>query len=227
MLTSFRVAVVAALLLASACGPRRLAVVAPIGDAEGTASALRSETRVEEPLRIVFGWQLNEAGQRVQGRGVARVEPPYKARLDLFLHNGESVLSAALIEGDLRIPAGAPDDILPPPDLMWGVLGVFRPPSGTELLGAEQLEGEATRLRYAYPDGTELHYEVVAGSVRSLEMLERGQVVQRVRLEPAAGDRYPMEAMYRNMADFRELTLDRESLQVVDPFDPEIWDPRS
>jgi hypothetical protein len=39
-------------------------------------------------------------------------------------------------------------------------------------------------------------------------------------------DRYPVEATYRNMADFRELTLERDSLQVVEPFDPEIWDPR-
>lgn len=227
MPTSLRAATVAALLLVAACGPRRLAVVAPIGDAEGTASALRSGTRVEEPLRILFTWSLNEAGQRVAGRGVARVEPPYKARLDLFLHNGESVLSAALIEGDLRMPAGAPDDILPPPDLMWGVLGVFLPPAGTELLGAERLEGNATRLRYAYPDGVELHYEVVDGTVRSLEMLERGQVVQRVRLQAGGDDRYPVEAMYRNMTDFRELALDRESLEVVAPFDPDIWDPRS
>ena len=227
MPSTLRAATVAALLLVSSCGPRRLAVIAPIGDAEGAAAALHGETRLDEPLRIVFGWRLNEAGQRVQGRGVARVEPPYKARLDLFLHNGETVLSAALVEGDLRMPVGAPDDILPPPDLLWGVLGVFRPPVGTQLLGAEQLEGNAKRLRYGYPDGKELHYEVVGGSVRSLEMLERGQVVQRVRLEPGPADRYPVEAMYRNMADFRELTLDRESLQVVGAFDPEIWDPRS
>jgi hypothetical protein len=227
MPTSFRAAAVAVLVLSSACGPRRLAVVAPIPDAEGTASELRDRTSLEDPLRIDFGWQLNEGGQRVQGRGVARVEPPYKARLDLFLHNGETVVSAALVEGDLRLPAGAPDDILPPPDLMWAVLGVFRPPEGTALLAAERLEGDATRLRYGYPDGAELHYELVDGSVRRLELLERGQVVQRVQLEPEPGDRYPAEAVYRNMADFRELTLERNSLRVVEAFDAAIWDPRS
>ena len=227
MPTSLRAAAVAALVLTSACGPRRLAVVGTVPDAEGTASALRTRTSLEEPLRIVFGWQLNEAGRRVEGRGVARVEPPYRARLDLFLHNGETVISAALVDDDLRLPAGAPDDILPPGDLMWGVLGVFRPPAGTELLGAERLEGDATRLRYAYPAGAELHYEIMDGSVRTLELLERGQVVQRVRLEPASGDRYPVEATYRNMTDFRELRLERESLQAVDSFDVAIWDPRS
>jgi hypothetical protein len=227
MPTPLPAAVLAASLLLSTCGPRRLAVVAPVPDASGTARELRDRTSLEEPLQIFFAWNLNEAGRRLNGRGVARVEPPYKARLDLFLHNGETVVRAALVEGELRLPEGAPDDILPPPDLMWGVLGVFRPPIGTELLGAERLEGSGTRLRYAYPDGTELHYEVVEGSVRTLEMLDRGRVVQRVRLEPEADDRYPTEAVYRNMADFRELTLERDSLLVASGFDEEIWDPRS
>jgi len=215
------------LLLGAACGPRRLAVLAPIPDARAAAQELSADTRLDEPLQIVFAWRLNEGGQRVEGRGVARVEPPYKARLDLFLHNNETVLSAGLVDDDLRLPSGAPDDILPPADLMWGVLGVFRPPAGTRLLGAERLEGEARRLRYAYDDGTELHYEIVEGVVRSLEMLQRGRVVQRVRLEAERGDRYPMEAVYRNMADFRELVLQRQSLRVVEPFDEDIWDPRS
>jgi len=215
-----------ALVALAACGPRRPAVIAPIVDADGTAARIQSESGLDEPLQIVFSWQLNEGGQRVQGRGVARVEPPYKARLDLFLNNGETVISAAMVDGDLRLPDGAPADILPPPDLMWGALGVFRPQAETRLLGADLLEGDATRLRYAYDDGTELHYEVAHGSVRTLEVVDRGRVVQRVQLEPEAGDRYPAEATYRNMADFRELKLERESLRVVGPFDPKIWDPR-
>jgi hypothetical protein len=221
-----KVTALAVVALSAACGPRRLAVVAPIPDPEETASELRSHTGLEEPLRIVFGWQLNEGGQRVRGRGVARVEPPYRARLDLFLDNGETVISAAMVDGELRLPPGAPDDILPPPDLMWGALGVFRPHGGTHLLGAERLEDEATRLRYAYETGEELHYEVSDGSLRSLELLDRGRVVQRVDLAPDRGDRYPVQATYRNMADFRELRMERESLQVVAPFDPDIWDPR-
>ncbi len=225
MSISFRTATFAALVFAAACGPRQLAVIGPVQDGEGAASQLRDTTGLEEPLRIVFAWQLNEGGQRVQGRGVARVEPPYKARLDLFLHTLETVTSAALVEGDLRLLPGAPDDILPPPDLMWGVLGIFRPPANTSLLGADRLEGGAMRLRYGYPDGRQLHYEVVGGSLTRLELLERGRVVQRVQLTSRGTDRYPVEATYRNMADFRELRLQRESLQVVGPFDPDIWNP--
>lgn len=229
---SVRVVALAALavalpLLTATCGPRRLAVLGPVAEPEAAASTLRSGTELAEPLRIDFNWQLNEGGQRVRGRGVARVEPPYHARLDLFLDNGETVISAAMVDGDFRLPPGAPEDILPPPDLMWGALGVFRPHDGTRLLGGERLEGNAVRLRYGYADGTELHYEVLAGALRSLELVDRGRVVQRVELAPEDGDRYPVEATYRNVADFRELRLERASLQVVGPFDPDIWDPRS
>jgi hypothetical protein len=214
-------------LLGAGCGPRRLAVLGPVAEPEAAATALRRGTELGEPLRIDFGWQMNEGGQRVRGRGVARVEPPYHARLDLFLDNGETVISAAMVDGELRLPPGAPEDILPPPDLMWGALGVFRPHDGTELLGGERLEGDAMRLRYGYADGTELHYEVVSGALRTLEIVDRGRVVQRVELVPEDGDRYPVEATYRNLADFRELRLERESLRVAGPFDPDIWDPRS
>ena len=216
----------ALLVVATACGSSRLAVVGPVDDAPGAASALTEETRLETPLRIVFGWELNDAGQRVEGRGVARVEPPYRARLDLFLNNGETVMSAALVEGDFRLPAGAPDDILPPPDLLWGALGVFRPTPAARLLGGDRLEGEGVRLRYAYADGRELHYGLEEGAVRTLEVLAGDAVVERVEVALVAPERYPVEATYRNLAEFRELKLVRESLQRSEPFDSDIWDPR-
>jgi hypothetical protein len=50
-------------------------------------------------------------------------------------------------------------------------------------------------------------------------------VVQRVDVAPERVARYPVEATYRNLAEFRELRLVRESLDVVGAFDPEIWDP--
>jgi hypothetical protein len=210
---------------AFACGPRRLAVIGPVGDPEGAAIELRDGTGLEDPLRIDFDWELNDGGQRVEGRGVARVEPPYKARLDLFLDNGETVISAALVDGELRLPPGSPDDILPPPDLMWGALGVFRPEGDAELVGADQLEEGAVRLRYRRQDGTEIHYQIVGGALSALELLERGSIVQRVDVAPERVERYPVEATYRNLAEFRELKLVRESLSVVETFDPEIWDP--
>lgn len=223
--TGVRLALAAATLAMACAGGARSAVIAPMTDAEGAALELQERTGLEQPLRIVFDWQLNESGQRVEGRGVARVEPPYKARLDLFLDNGETVVRAALVDGDLRLPVGAREDILPPPDLMWGTLGIFRPRVGASLLGGDRLEGEAMRLRYGYDDGRELHYEVAGGALRSLELLEGGHVVQRVDVAGARGERYPVEATYRNLAEFRELKLVRASLETAGPFDPDIWNP--
>ena len=220
------VAPAGALFLASflgACAPQRPVVLAPAVDAEDLALALEDHTTIEQPIRVVFGWQLNESGMRVSGRGVARVEPPYKARLDLFLGNGETVVRAALIDGDLRLPPGAPTNILPPADLMWGVLGVFFPQRGVTLLGADRLEGDDLQLRYGYDDGRELHYRVTEGRIGTMELLRENHVVERVELEMEEDDRYPLQATYRNMAAFRELKMARESIERVEPFPPEIW----
>jgi hypothetical protein len=132
---------------------------------------------------------------------------------------------AALVDGDLRLPPGAPENILPPADLMWGVLGVFRPLYGTELLGADRLEGDALQLRYRYADARELRFRVVGGRVRTVETLQGGHTVERVELDLEDGSRYPAEATYRNLAAFRELKLIRESVERVESYPPDIWDP--
>ena len=196
----------------------------PVPDAQAAAATLERETSLGEPLQITFTWRLNEARQRHEGRGIARIEPPYRARLDLFTSDLETVVSAVLVDGSLRLPPGSRDDILPPTDLMWGTLGVFRP-HGVRLLGGDRLEGDAMRLRYAYEDGSELHYEVVEGVLSSLELLEGGHVVQRVEVLTEPDSRYPLEATYRNLTAFRELTIQRESVAPVAAFEADTWDP--
>ncbi len=214
-------------LALAACAPTPVVYVSPPPDPEQVALALEDKTSLTEPVRIVFEWQLNEAGVRVRGRGVARIEPPYKARLDLFLGNGETVVRAALVDGDLRLPPGAPEGILPPADLMWGVLGVFRPLSGTELMGADRLDGDALQLRYRYADARELRFRIVDGRVRTVETLQGGHAVERVELELEDGSRYPAEATYRNLSAFRELKLTRQTVEQVESYPPDIWDPVS
>lgn len=209
----------------AACGPSRLAVVGPVPDPAVTASALEERTRLEEPLQLIFEWQANDGGVRARGRGVARVQPPYKARLDLFLGNGETALRAALVDGVLRLPPEAPDDMLPPPDLMWGALGVLRPDSEAALRGGDRLEDGSVRLRYAYPDGVELHYQITEGALTRIDQIENGRVVQEVTLSFAEEGRYPTGATYRHRTEFRELRMTRESIEAVAPFDEEIWHP--
>lgn len=214
-------------LVAAACGTQRLAVLGPIDSPGTVATELQRRTGLTEPTRIDFTWRLNEAGSRIGGVGVARIEPPYRARLDLFLDNGEGVISAALVDDDLRLPPGAPGDVLPPVDLMWGTLGVFRPVEGTTLIAGERLEEGARRLRYGYPGGDELHFELVDDTLRALEVVDGGSVVEWVRLEPSTDGRYPRSATYRNIADYRELQITRTSVRPSEPFDAAIWDPRS
>ena len=223
----FRAIIVSGVVVGTGCMPRQAAVVAPVPDALGAASVLQDQTGLESPIRILFDWELNDAGVGVKGRGVARVAPPYRARLDLFLDNGELVIKAALVDGELIIPAGAPDDILPPPDLMWGTLGVFRPDLGTELLGGDRLDNGLVRLRYRYLDERELHYSMEDGVLRKLEMLSDGDVVQWVEVERDGETRYPARATYRNLTDFRELKITRQQLDQVDAYPADIWDPRA
>jgi hypothetical protein len=216
-------AVMCASLAFASCARHGPAVVGPPLDPGPVADHLEQATTIREPIRVVFTWHLNEAGMRVSGRGVARVEPPYRARLDLFLGNGETIVRAALVDGDLRLPPGAPENILPPADLMWGVLGVFRRHEGITLNGAGRMEGDDVQLRYGYDDGSELHYRLSEGRIARMELLEEGHVVKRVELDLEGGERYPLEATYRDMRAFRELRMERESLQAVEPFPSDIW----
>ena len=212
---------------ATSCAANRLEVLGPMERPREVAGDAREETRLVGPTRVDFRWRLNEAGDRVQGVGVARVEPPYRARLDLFLDNGESVISAALVDDDLRLPPGAPADVLPPVDLMWGTLGVFRPVEGARLLGGDRLAEGSRRLRYAYPDGQEVRFQLSSSdALEALEVLDGASVVEWVRLVPAEDGRYPVSATYRDLVDFRELELERTGIRSVDGFDPGIWDPR-
>jgi hypothetical protein len=57
-----------------------------------------------------------------------------------------------------------------------------------------------------------------------MERLDGETVVERVELDMDE-DRYPAEAIYRDLTAFRELRLSRASVERVEPFPPDIWDP--
>jgi hypothetical protein len=197
---------------------------APPIDAEQVALRFEATTRLQEPLRIFFDWSMSDRDARFQGRGVARVEPPYKARLDLFLGNGETVARAALVEDDLRLPPGTPPGIIPPAEMLWGTLGVFRPGRDSQLLGGESIGEGRVRLRYRRADGIELRFTISGGRIEEVERLRQGQPVERIVMTPGERDRYPAEGTYRDLAAFRELKLTRDRLEEVEAFPPDIWE---
>jgi hypothetical protein len=196
----------------------------PTVDAQGLALRLEARGRIEEPTRILFEWSLSDRDARFRGRGVARLEPPYKARLDLFLANGETAVRASLVGDELRLPPGAPQGLVPPAELLWGTLGVFKPSSDARLRGAETLADGRTALHYQRPDGIEVRYVIGDTGVQEVERLRAGSVVERLEVSTPSGARWPSEGTYRNLAEFRELKLTRQAVEQVESYPPDIWE---
>lgn len=196
----------------------------PTIDAEQAALVVERATRLDRPARLIFEWNIRESGMRLRGRGVARVEPPYRARLDLFTGSGETVVRAALVGDDLRIPVDAPPGIIPPAPLLWASLGVFRAGARLSVLGARELDDGQLLIRLRDPSGGELRYRVRDRRILEVERVRDGHVVERVEVEPGDGP-FPREARYRNLADFRELNVRLEGMDYVESYPPDIWNP--
>jgi hypothetical protein len=193
-------------------------------DATGVADNVRLRTIPQEPVRILFDWSLNESGSRTSGRGVVRMEPPYKARLDLFTGNGETVLRAALVDDVLRLPPGVESqEIVPPPALLWASLGVFRPGNLAFLNGGESVGDDQIRLSYGYNGGEEVRYHLTGDEVGEVELLRGGNAAEVVAIEASTEHPFPQETVYRNLGEFRELTLTLDVYEHVDVYPPDIW----
>ena len=211
-------------MLMAACGVRAPEAPAPAVDVQRAIALATQANPFPAASRVNFTWNIREPNLRIGGMGVARLEPPDRARLDLFLGNGQSVLAVALVDDDLRAPMGTPLQVVPSPPLLWASLGVFRPGEGATLLGAEHRE-DGIRLRYRLRDGTELQYQLRDGSLIGVELLQDGSVVHQVSLDRKEERELPGEATYRNLASFRELKVTVESVESVLSHPADIWSP--
>jgi hypothetical protein len=197
--------------------------VAP-ADAQQAAEAAQELSRLDGPYSLFFEWSALEAGLRVRGSGVARVEPPHRARLDLFTTQGARIAVAALVGDDLRLPPGMPD-ILPPGPFLWGALGVFRPGEGSSLTSGLRVGNEGTELRYRLTGEQELHYRLRDLRIEGMEVKRGGRTVEELRLMRTDGERFPREATYRDLVQVRELRITLERVEDASPFPSGIWNP--
>ena len=216
-----RAAIVAALAVGSGCGARTADLGNVVPNAEQTAV---SGTQIRQRLRLVFSWTLQDRDARFSGDGAMRIEQPYHARLDLFGPRGEGYLSAALVDSELRLPATALPNLLPPPTMLWAVMGVFRPPHGADLVGAK---GDSASVVMQYRLGAESwKFQLRNGQLVSAEWLGPDQGKQTVEIREYHLRGLPARAVYRDWRAFRELTLTlTEVHEVESPFPPETWLP--
>lgn len=211
-----RIGVLAVAAVLTACAGRAIPDTLEPAVAERTVR----ETAPDRPLRAIFDWEALDGEARFAGQGAARIEPPYRARLDLFGARGETYLSVALVDGEFRLP-GEPGVALPPPAMSWAVLGVVRPPANAELLGT-RVEGSETELHYGV-DGSRILYVLTGSGLRSAEWWGAGRRM-RVALE-GDGATLPARAMYRDWSRNTELHIELQRVEEVEPYPPEIWDP--
>jgi hypothetical protein len=159
---------------------------------------------------------------RFSGQGALRVEPPYRARTDLFGPRGETVLRSVVIGDDMYIPPGVPKDLLPPVSLMWGTIGVLRPAPGAEL---ELTHQTGDTLTIGYGKGEEhWRYRLVDGYVRYVEWNGPGAGRRTIEVRGSAAFHLGSEAVYRDWAAFRELKLNLEQVNESSSFPPDTWD---
>lgn len=209
-------------LATAACGPRFTAERGPV-DPALEAEAVDA-TRPSEPLQINFGWRGREAESVFSGRGVARIEPPYRARLDLFGPRDEPVLNAALVDDELRLPpVTEPTVTLPTPALLWSILGVVRPPPTAELVRATR-DRSIVQLDYAR-DRELWRYQLEDGRLRRTEYGRDGNRIQSVELRDSEQSGAPGQGVYRDWVDQVELILEVDTVEPTAPFPAEIWRP--
>jgi hypothetical protein len=191
-------------------------------DMQAIAEQTRRATVPAQPRQVNFGWELDEAGARFQGRGVTRYEAPRRSRLDLFGPRGETYLAAALVDGELRAPPLLLERFkLPSPALLWGAVGVIEPPADARLLEAAT-RGDETTLRYQAGEDV-IEYRARGGRLQSVRRRRGSAVAESIDL--TWNDQGVARAQYRDWAAYRSLNLTTESTTDVAQFSEDTWRP--
>ncbi len=209
---------------ACAGGSLRLGNPSPILDMDQTVLRASDENPFPATSMVFFEWRVRAPDLQLAGDGVARLQDPDRARLDLFTGNNEPVLAAGLIGDELWAREERALDFVPSPALLWAFLGTFRPGEDATRLDGE-FDGDDFRLDYGLPDGDEAQYLFRSGRVTQVEVYHEGHAVHRVRLTWEGEGDLPSEAIYRNLGSFSELKVTVNTVERVDSHPSDIWYP--
>lgn len=195
---------------------------APAGPPDpALAARVEEANRLSQPLHITFRWDLEEQDGHFEGQGVTRSQPTDRARLDLFGPRGETYLTAAIIGNQILLPPGSREVPLPPPTLLWSVLGVFTPPPGATLVASSE-SGPVTQLEYAAA-GERWRFRFENDRLRQAEWTGRSEGRRTVDLGAAGALGLPRTATYRDHPAFVKLELELDQATAVDGFPQDIW----
>ena len=212
--------------LLTGCATYQVSNLSPDVADEWLAENLSDKTSLAANSFVRFKWQLREPDLRVEGQGVVRLGVPDKARVDLFLENGESVLAAALVGDDIRI--GQEQGylgVIPSPPLLWASLGLFRPGDNVALVTSQNIGTDRVRLVYSLSSGSRISYDMSNGVIEKVSLIENGQIIHVVDLETKSKERLPLKATYRNLISYRELVIELETTVGVESYEENIWHP--
>jgi hypothetical protein len=207
---SGRVVLIALLALAGACAPRihSLPGVAPLN------AALPAFALPVTPQKVSFKWELDQGPIVARGDGVARLEAPDHARVDLFLGGGFGAAAAAVLVGDsLLVPPGSNGrDLVPPAPLLWAALGRLALPAVSDTL--IRVSGDTLRASLGNP--VQWRVTAVRSQLTRVERISGDRIVEWV-------DRIPGKKIRYELSGRRSLVLNIEIQQPVPPFDASIW----
>ncbi len=191
------------------CAPR----VAPLKGAPAPNRSLPNIQLASQHRHVAFRWNYEENSLLTNGEGAIRASAPDSARVDLFLNGGVAAGYAILIGDSLRGPhIDQIRRVLPPPAMMWAVLGRLAIPPLPDTV--VNVEGEMIRADIGRP--ATWRVTIKGNRLMQLARLNGGRIAEVVTRDD--GGRLLYEVPGR-----RKLWLGIIRDEEVPAFDATIW----
>ena len=163
---------------------------------------------------MVFHWELRDPRFSARGEGAARLAWPDSARIDLFAAGSSAAVAAILVGDSLTVGGSArARDLLPPPALLWAILGRLDLPRVADTVA--RMNAETLSFDIGRPVQWRASFR--GDSLVRLERVEQAHVLEWVD----RGDGHHL--VFRDEADRRSLEVVITLQQEVAPFDASIW----